>query len=351
MYDNIHLIDLLRNDNALEKEQWIQLFDTFTDEDRLYAAERARTVCNSIYGKDIYIRGIVEFSNHCKNDCYYCGIRCSNKKLSLYRLTEDEIFECCKEGYEAGFHTFVLQSGEDLSYSCSDICRIVSRIKETYPDCAVTLSIGEKKREEYSEYRRAGADRYLLRHETADEEHYRKLHPLRMSWKNRIRCLYDLKELGYQVGCGIMVGSPYQDSACIAKDMLFMREFEPEMIGIGPFLPHSDTPFADMPRGSYTLTLFLLSLCRLMLPQVLLPATTALGTIHPMGREEGVKAGANVIMPNLSPTAVRKKYMLYDNKICTEDSYSQCKTCLNRRMTAIGYNVTTGRGDHISRTI
>ena len=351
MYDNIHLIDLLRNDNALEKEQWIQLFDTFTDEDRLYAAGRARAVCDSIYGKDIYIRGIVEFSNHCKNDCYYCGIRCSNKKLSLYRLTEDEIFECCKEGYEAGVHTFVLQSGEDLSYSCADICRIVSRIKETYPDCAVTLSIGEKSHEEYSEYRRAGADRYLLRHETADEEHYRKLHPLRMSWKNRIRCLYDLKELGYQVGCGIMVGSPYQDSACIAKDMLFMREFEPEMIGIGPFLPHSDTPFADMPRGSYTLTLFLLSLCRLMLPQVLLPATTALGTIHPMGREEGVKAGANVIMPNLSPTAVRKKYMLYDNKICTEDSYSQCKTCLNRRMTAIGYNVTTGRGDHISRTI
>ncbi len=346
--NNRLLIDKLEAEHKLDMQEWITLLGTYTEEDRVYAAEKARTVADKVYGKSIFIRGIVEFSNICKNNCYYCGIRAGNECLERYRLTEEEILECCRAGYEYGFRTFVLQSGEDLSYSTEDICHIVSEIKSEFPDCAVTLSIGEKSREEYAAYKEAGADRYLLRHETADEAHYEKLHPADMSWKNRMRCLRDLKELGYQTGCGIMVGSPYQTVQCIAEDMVFMGEFKPEMIGIGPFLPHKDTPFKDMPKGSYELTLFLLSLSRLMLPEVLLPATTALGTIHPRGREEGVLAGANVIMPNLSPTEVRKNYMLYDNKICTGDTSAACRGCIEARMERIGYKVEITRGDHIS---
>ena len=339
--NNKELIDKLESEHRLEMQEWITLLGTYTDEDRAYAADRARRVADSIYGKSIFIRGIVEFSNICKNNCYYCGIRAGNECLERYRLSEEEILECCRAGYKYGFRTFVLQSGEDLTYSCEDICRIVSKIKDEFPDCAVTLSIGEKSREEYAAYKEAGADRYLLRHETADEEHYGKLHPSEMSWKNRMRCLKDLKDLGFQTGCGIMVGSPYQTVQCIAEDMVFMGDFKPEMIGIGPFLPHKDTPFKE-------LTLFLLSLSRLMLPEVLLPATTALGTIYPRGREEGVLAGANVIMPNLSPTEVRKNYMLYDNKICTGDTSAECRGCIEARMERIGYKVEITRGDHIS---
>ena len=345
MSDNIKLIDKLKKENTLSGDEWFSLLTSFTEEDRLYAAKAAREVTDSIYGKDIYIRGIVEFSNICKNDCYYCGLRAGNSNLERYRLSEDEIYECCKEGYEYGFRTFVLQSGEDLHYDTETICRIISRIKNDYPECAITLSIGEKSYEEYKAYKEAGADRYLLRHETANKAHYERLHPENMSWDNRIRCLHDLKELGFQTGCGIMIGSPYQTTECIVDDMLFMADFKPEMIGLGPFLPHSDTPFKDEPKGSYELTLFLISLCRLMLPHALIPATTALGTIKPLGREEGVQAGANVIMPNLSPVAVRKKYMLYDNKICTGDSSSECRGCIEKRMEAIGYNVIISRGD------
>ena len=346
MSDNIKLIDKLKKENTLSGDEWFSLLTSFTEEDRLYAAKAAREVTDSIYGKDIYIRGIVEFSNICKNDCYYCGLRAGNSNLERYRLSEDEIYECCKEGYEYGFRTFVLQSGEDLHYDTETICRIISRIKNDYPECAITLSIGEKSYEEYKAYKEAGADRYLLRHETANKAHYERLHPENMSWDNRIRCLHDLKELGFQTGCGIMIGSPYQTTECIVDDMLFMADFKPEMIGLGPFLPHSDTPFKDEPKGSYELTLFLISLCRLMLPHALIPATTALGTIKPLGREEGVQAGANVIMPNLSPVAVRKKYMLYDNKICTGDSSSECRGCIEKRMEAIGYNVVISRGDY-----
>ncbi len=345
--NNKSLIDKLEAEKKIRHEEWITLLSTYTNEDRTYAAQKARAVADSIYGKSIFIRGIVEFSNVCKNNCYYCGIRAGNTCIERYQLSRDEIMDCCKAGYEYGFRTFVLQSGEDLSYSCEDICDIVSDIKKLYPDCAVTLSIGEKSREEYAAYKAAGADRYLLRHETADEEHYKKLHPDEMSWANRMRCLRDLKELGFQTGCGIMVGSPYQTVECIAEDMEFMGDFKPEMIGIGPFLPHKDTPFRDMPKGSYELTLFLLSLSRLMLPRVLLPATTALGTINPRGREEGVLAGANVIMPNLSPTEVRKNYMLYDNKICTGDTSAACRGCIEARMERIGYRVEVTRGDYL----
>lgn len=343
------LIDKLNIEKKLSMSEWVEIFDGYTEEDRAYAAQIAKGISNEIYGNKIFIRGIVEFSNICKNDCLYCGIRRSNSGLDRYRLTEEEILQCCDEGYEAGFRTFVLQSGEDAAFSAQRLAEIVRKIKAVHPDCAVTLSVGELEREDYRLLREAGADRYLLRHETADEEHYGKLHPESMSWAHRMNCLKDLKELGFQVGAGIMVGSPFQTNECLAKDMVFLQEFQPHMIGIGPFLPHKDTPFRDEPKGSYELTLFLLSLCRIMLPKVLLPATTALGTIRPNGREQGVLAGANVIMPNLSPLAVRKKYMLYDNKICTGDETSQCRSCLETRMKSIGYEIEITRGDHYDK--
>ena len=346
MSSNKQLIDKLHEKKGLTKDEWIQLFESYTEEDRLYAAEKARAVADAVYGKDVYIRGIVEFSNVCPNNCLYCGLRAGNKNIDRYRLDEDDIMECCRDGYKYGFRTFVLQSGEDPHFTTEMICRIVKRIKAEFPDCAVTLSIGEKSYEDYKAYRDAGADRYLLRHETANEAHYKKLHPESMSWQNRMRCLRDLKSLGYQVGCGVMIGSPYQTSECLADDMIFLGEFKPEMIGLGPFLPHSDTPFRDEPKGSYETTLFMISLCRLMLPEALIPATTALGTIRGNGREQGVLAGANVIMPNLSPVQVRDKYMRYDNKICTGDSSSECRGCIENRMEAIGYKVVISRGDH-----
>lgn len=346
--DNKKLIDLLEKNRHLDREQWIALLDTFTDEDRKYAAQKAAKTAVSVFGKAIYIRGIVEFSNVCKNDCLYCGIRKSNTNCERYRLSKEQILDCCDAGYEYGFRTFVLQSGEDKSYSTQTLCDIVSAIKKAHPDCAVTLSVGELEHDDYKQLYDAGADRYLLRHETASEEHYNKLHPSEMSWQHRMKCLEDLKEIGFQTGCGMMVGSPYQTTENIADDLLFLERFKPEMIGMGPFLPHKDTPFGDKPAGSYELTLFLISLCRLMLPDCLIPATTALGTIRPDGREKGVLAGANVIMPNLSPIDVRKKYLLYDGKICTGDESAQCRACLERRMESIGYKVEITRGDHKS---
>lgn len=295
----------------------------------------------------MYIRGLIEFTNYCKNDCLYCGIRRSNKNAERYRLEKSEILDCCKEGWKLGFRTFVLQGGEDGFYSVEKICGIVRGIKELFPDCAVTLSIGEKSRESYQAYFDAGADRYLLRHETADDDHYARLHPKELSAQNRRRCLYDLKEIGYQVGAGFMVGSPYQTAYNLASDMMFIKEFQPHMVGIGPFVPHHDTPFANEKPGTLELTLFMLGLTRLTLSSVLLPATTALGTIDPQGREKGVLAGANVVMPNLSPMSVRKKYMLYDNKISTGSESAQSVEDLKKRMSQIGYDVVVDRGDAI----
>jgi len=340
------LIDRLHEYRTLTKSEWISLLTGFTDDDRAYAAETAREISRKKFGNRVYIRGIVEFSNYCKNDCLYCGIRRSNANAQRYRLTDDEILACCEEGYAIGYRTFVLQSGEDFTYTAERIAGLVQRIKARFPDCAVTLSLGEREYDELKQMKEAGADRYLLRHETANQAHYEKLHPAAMSFAHRMQCLADLKSLGYQTGAGMMIGAPYQTTAHLAEDMLFLRDFEPHMIGMGPFLPHKDTPFAHEPKGSYEMTLFLLSLCRIMLPNVLLPATTALGTIHPLGREQGILAGANVIMPNLSPTAVRKKYMLYDNKICTEDRSEDCRFCLHQRMKSIGYEITVARGDY-----
>lgn len=298
-----------------------------------------------IYGNEVYIRGLIEFTNYCKNDCYYCGIRHGNIKAVRYRLSKEEILNCCSEGYDLGFRTFVLQGGEDGYYTDLLLCDIVSSINQKYPDCAITLSIGERSRKSYQAYYDAGARRYLLRHETADEAHYRMLHPQEMSLPNRKRCLYNLRDIGYQVGAGFMVGSPYQTTDNIIADLRFLQELKPDMIGIGPYIAHSETPFAGMSCGSLSMTLRLLSVLRLMFPFVLLPATTALGTIDPHGRELGLKAGANVVMPNLSPVRVRKLYELYENKICTGEEAAQCRGCLEKRVERAGYNIVTAKGD------
>ena len=317
-------------------------------EDRSQAeslALRADEVRRSVYGTDVYLRGLIEFTNYCKNNCYYCGIRCGNSKADRYRLSQNEIMACCEEGYRLGYRTIVLQGGEDPYFKDEDICRIVSGIKESYPDCAVTLSIGEKTRKSYQAYFNAGADRYLLREETSNENHYQRLHPEGMSMTRRQECLFDLKDIGFQVGAGFMVDSPYQTTEDIISDLRFLEKLQPDMIGIGPYVTHSDTPFADFPSGSVEKTLRLISILRIMFPYVLLPATTALGTMDPLGREKGLKAGANVIMPNLSPTSVSEKYALYDNKICTGEESAQCRDCLELRVKNAGYRIVTSRGD------
>lgn len=342
---NIELIDRLEMSEILAVEEWVQLLSTYSAEDRKYAAARAREIAHRYFGHKIYTRGLIEFTSYCKNDCYYCGIRRSNQKAERYRLEEEQILKCCENGYQLGFRTFVLQGGEDGYDTDERIVSIVSKIHERYPDCAITLSIGERSEESYRRFFVAGASRYLLRHETADQEHYRKLHPEAMSFAHRIECLYTLKKIGFQTGCGFMVGSPGQTPETLAQDMILIRKLHPQMVGIGPFIPHKDTPFRQEPAGTLELTLFLLSLIRIMEKNVLLPATTALGTIAPDGREQGILAGANVVMPNLSPVAVRKKYALYDNKICTGEEAAECRGCLAGRMQKIGYRIVSDRGD------
>ena len=340
------LIRTLARERSLSREDWERLFAEYDEEDVSLAMELARKTALERFGKRIWFRGIIEFSNICKCDCYYCGIRCSNHNVSRYRLTEEDILACCAEGYAGGFRTFVLQGGEDGWVTDERMAAIIRAIKAKYPDCAVTLSLGERSRESYQRLFDAGADRYLLRHETADEGHFRMLHPENQTLSNRLRCLRDLKDIGYQTGCGIMVGTPGQTPATLASDMLFMRSLEPQMIGVGPFLPHRDTPFREEKPGSVELTLFILALCRLMLPNVLLPATTALGTAESDGRIRGVLAGCNVIMPNLSPASVRKKYMLYDNKAGTDLTAAEGVALLRQQMAKIGYEVVIGRGDY-----
>ena len=341
----IKLIDKLEKEHSLTVVEYQKLIENLDSELMSYSAEKAREQCKKHYDKDIYIRGLIEISSFCKNDCYYCGIRKTNSNCSRYRLTKDEILECCKEGYDLGFRTFVLQGGEDGHYTDALLCEIIGEIKRLYKDCAVTLSLGERSEESYRRLFDAGADRYLLRHETASKEHYVMLHPESLSFERRMECLYNLKEIGYQVGCGFMVGSPYQTAEYLAEDLKFIEEFSPHMCGIGPFITHKDTPFKDQKNGSAELTLFLLSLIRLIKPTILLPATTALGTLLEDGRERGILSGANVVMPNLSPLSVRKKYMLYDNKIATGQESAQCVDDLRERMKAIGYNVVISRGD------
>ena len=338
---------LIREHN-LTWEEFAELIKMADDPqvDALLAEEAVR-IRKEVYGTDVYTRGLIEFTNYCKNDCYYCGIRRSNPNAKRYRLTEEEILACCENGYELGFRTFVLQGGEDPYFNDDRMVDIVRKIRAGYPDCAITLSIGEKSYESYKRFREAGADRYLLRHETANDVHYRKLHPEEMRLEARKQCLYDLKTLGYQVGAGFMVGSPEQTAETLADDLVFLKELDPQMVGIGPFIPHHDTMFAEEPAGSVDLTLYLLAVIRILLPKVLLPATTALGTMDPRGREKGLQAGANVVMPNLSPVKNRKLYELYDNKICTGEEAAECRGCMGRRVASVGYELVTERGDAV----
>lgn len=343
----LNLLDKLNQSRSLTLEEYEALILGYSPEVAEYAAKLAVEERKKVYGTDIYIRGLIEVSNICKNDCYYCGIRRSNKKCERYRLNKEDILECAAEGYELGFRTFVMQGGEDAKFTDEFLVEVIKSLKSLYPDCAITLSLGERSKESYKALRQAGADRYLLRHETADKEHYQKLHPKELSFENRMECLKNLKETAFQVGCGFMVGSPWQTAKNLAKDLKFIEDFRPAMCGIGPFLTHSDTPFKDMPSGSFELTLYLLSIIRLIDPTLLLPATTALGTIHPKGRELGILAGANVVMPNLSPLSVRKKYMLYNNKANTGDEAAESVKNLAKSIKAIGYTVVTARGDRI----
>lgn len=339
------LIGKLAAEHQLEAAEYETLITDRTPEAAARLAKLAAETAAAVYGNRVFIRGLIEISNICKNDCLYCGIRRSNKTCQRYRLTEEQILACAREGYELGFRTFVMQGGEDGYFSDEVLCRIVRQLKTRFPECAVTLSMGERSRESYEALRLAGADRYLLRHETADKAHYESLHPAAMSFDQRMRCLQDLHDLGYQTGCGFMVGSPGQTAAHLAKDLKFIEIFQPEMCGIGPFIPHKDTPFRDAPPGTLELTTYLLSIVRLIRPNILLPATTALGTIDPMGREKGILAGANVVMPNLSPADAREKYMLYDNKLRSGAEAAQNLNDLRQRMAAIGYEVVTDRGD------
>lgn len=339
------LIDLLARDHALAPECYEELVRSFSPALAAYAAERAVAARREVYGDDVFIRGLIEVSSHCRNDCRYCGLRRSNRSAERYRLAPEEVLSCCDTGYDLGFRTFVLQGGEDPALTDAVVCDMVSRIKAAHPDCAVTLSLGERSRASYQALRDAGADRYLLRHETADAAHYARLHPPELTLERRLACLRDLREIGYQVGCGFMVGSPGQTSATLAEDLRLVEELRPEMCGIGPFVPHHATPFAEEPAGSVELTCYLLSLLRLIDPCLLLPATTALATLDPRGRERGMLAGANVAMPNLSPMDVREKYELYDNKAHAGSEAAEGLAELRRRMESVGCRVVVGRGD------
>ncbi len=344
MNNSISLLQRLADEHRLSLDEYQCIIDAYSPETARLAASLADKARREVFGNKVYIRGLIEISSFCRCDCYYCGIRRSNKNCQRYRLTSEQILDCCREGWKLGFRTFVLQGGEGI-YTADEVAGVVAKIKSEYPDCAVTLSLGEYSREDYAKMRASGADRYLLRHETADPAHYAKLHPPAQSYDNRMRCLYDLKSLGYQVGCGFMVGSPYQTSYELARDLEFIADFSPEMCGIGPFIPHRDTPFGDMPAGSAELCLYLLSLLRLIKPKLLLPATTALGTLLPNGRESGMLAGANVIMPNLSPKSERKKYSLYNNKLSDGDEAAENLEHLRRSIAAVGYEIVTDKGD------
>ena len=344
------LIDKLNVEKALSFDQWVTLFCSYSSADRIYAGELARSIAHKHYGNKVFIRGIVEFSNICCNDCLYCGIRKSNSKVVRYNMSDELIVECCRSGWVNNIRTFVLQSGE-IGTSGERLCKLVKRLKNEFPGCAVTLSLGELSFETYKSLREAGADRYLLRHETADEAHYRQLHPNFMDWQNRIKCLRDLKKLNYQTGCGIMSGSPFQTPECLAKDMLFMNDLQPEMVGIGPFIPHRDTPFAAYAAGSVEQTLMLLSLCRIMLEKVLLPATTALASLQPDGRQQGILAGANVIMPNLTSQEVQGNYLLYNNKLSADKPVAEAIESLTRELSCIGYEFAFSRGDYGENTV
>lgn len=312
--------------------------------DALFA--EACRVRDEVYGRKVFMRGLIEVSSHCKNNCLYCGLR-RDMHCTRYRLTKEQILDCCRTGYELGFRTFVMQGGEDAWFTDERLCDIVHEVKREFPDCAVTLSLGERGRESFARLRDAGADRYLLRHETADATHYSHLHPADMSFEHRMQCLRDLRSLGFQVGAGFMVGSPGQTLDTLMKDLAFIADFRPEMVGIGPFIPAAGTPFESQIAGSVDMTIRLLAIIRLLHPSVLLPATSALGTMHPKGRERAIMAGANVVMPNLSPQDTRALYSIYNNKLATGSEAAESAADIRLRLHAIGMEVPDDRGDHV----
>lgn len=343
---SLFLIDKLYKNEDLTKSEFIELLE---NKDKIYEkiGFLARKVSEENFGKKVYLRGLVEISNFCKNDCYYCGIRKSNKNINRYRLSKDEILESVHEGYELGLRTFVLQSGEDKILRDEFLVSLLEEMKKIAPEAAITLSLGERRRNSYEKLYKAGADRYLLRHETINKNHYEKLHPEKMKLKNRIRCLKDLYKIGYQAGTGFMVGSPYQSVENLAEDLLFLQNYKPHMVGIGPFIPHKDTKFKNFPPGDLKMTLLLLGIIRLMLPNGNIPATTALATLSKNGHIEGIKMGANVIMPNLSPSNVRKDYSLYDKKASFGSESIEGLKILKDELSSIGYEISFDRGDHI----
>ena len=330
--DKSELIDLILCD---DEKLWEKIFS------------EARTVCEKFYGNKVFARGLIEFTSYCKNDCYYCGLRRSNSLAQRYRLSDEEILLRCTIGHQLNFRTFVLQGGEDGFFNDDRVCAIVEKIKKLFPDSAVTLSLGKRPFNSFKRFFDAGADRYLLRHETIDPTHYAKLHPSQMSHAERMDCLFALKSIGFQVGCGFMVGTPFQTVENLAEELLFLTRFKPQMIGIGPFLPHKDTPFGEKKGGSTQTTLKMLALIRLLCPKVLLPATTALGTAEADGREKGILSGANVVMPNLSPAFAREKYNLYDNKLNTGAESSEGLALLSDRLAKIGRVLSFERGDSL----
>ncbi len=339
------LCDKLVQNHRLELDEYEALIESYNCDCAEYIFKAARCVRDEVYGRQVFLRGLVEVSSYCKNDCLYCGLRCSNKNAQRYRLNKTQILDCCKQGYAANLRTFVLQGGEDTHLDDDFICDVVFNIKKLYPDCAVTLSLGEKSYESLKQLYDCGADRYLLRHETAENEHYSKLHPKEMSLGTRMKCLENLRKIGYQTGCGFMVGSPYQTTKNLALDLSFIEKFKPHMVGIGPFIPHKDTPFAQYKAGSADLTLLMLSIVRLINPNVLLPATTALSTVDESGHILGLNAGANVIMPNLSPIEQRKKYSIYDGKKITDMQACENVAVLKAQLEKHGYTTSAARGD------
>lgn len=342
----LSLLDRLRRDRSLTREDWRLLIETLDEEQDIRLRQTAGQLAAERFGKGVYIRGLIEISSYCHNDCYYCGLRRSNRFASRYRLTLDDILGCCWEGASLGFSTFVLQGGEDDVQNDEWIAEVVRAIKREFPSCAVTLSVGERSEAAYRMFREAGADRYLLRHETSNPFHYARLHPVEMSQSHRMDCLNTLKRLGFQTGAGMMIGSPGQTIDCLIDDMEFLERLRPEMIGIGPFIPAAHTPFAGRQAGSVALTLRMVALLRLRFPDALIPATTALATLSATGREDAILSGANVVMPNLSPSSVRGKYSIYDHKAFSGSESAEALRLTEQQLTRIGYHITYGRGDY-----
>ncbi|MDO4534553.1 MAG: [FeFe] hydrogenase H-cluster radical SAM maturase HydE [Clostridium perfringens] len=341
-----NIIDKLYKEHNGTREEFLYILDNIDESSKKYLVEKANEVRMSTYKNKVYMRGLIEFTNYCIRDCKYCGIRKSNTDADRYRLTIDEIIDCAILGDKLGYKTVVLQGGEDPFFTDEIMVEIITKIKSKLPNNAITLSIGERSYESYKKMFEAGADRYLLRHETATKELYEKIHP-NASFENRRKCLENLREIGYQIGSGFMVGLPGQDNNSLVDDLIYIKKLNPHMCGIGPFIPHKDTPLKDEKSGTLEKTVIMLALLRLLLPDTLLPATTSLGTIDPTGREKGIQAGANVVMPNLSPTSVREKYSLYDGKICTGDEAAECRMCIENRMKKVGFEIEVARGDSI----